>query len=147
MSPADPLPATAAPRVAPPRTAVVALGSIVMGDDGAGAAVLAELEAGWELPDRLDRLDLGTPGPYLAEYVRDYDQLVVVDALRSSGEPGGVRCFDETALAALHDLSHGRGIAIDQNAPPSSKFRSTNAGAVVPRFGSLLLRQTNAFLR
>lgn len=37
--------------------------------------------------------------------------------------------------------------AIEHNAPPSRRFRSTNATAVTPRFGSLLLRQTNVFSR
>jgi len=98
----DPLPASApadaVTPAAPLRTAVVALGSIVMGDDGAGAAVLAALEAGWELPAELDRMDLGTPGPYFAEYVRGYDALVVIDALRTPGAPGTVRAFDEHEL-------------------------------------------------
>jgi hypothetical protein len=58
-------------------------------------------------------------------------------------DPGG----DRYSLAALHALPTARAIAIDQNAPPTPRFRSTNAGAVVPRFGSLLLRQTNAFSR
>jgi hydrogenase maturation protease len=98
----DPLPASAPADAltpaAPLRTAVVALGSIVMGDDGAGAAVLAALEAGWRLPDEVDRMDLGTPGPYFAEYVRGYDALIVIDALRTPGPPGTVRAFDETEL-------------------------------------------------
>jgi len=102
VHPADPLPARTAPlRGTPPRTAVVALGSIVMGDDGAGAAVLAELEAGWELPEALDRIDLGTPGPYFAEYVRGYENLVVIDALRSPGAPGSIRTFNESNLARV----------------------------------------------
>jgi hydrogenase maturation protease len=98
----DPLPASAPADAltpaAPLRTAVVALGSIVMGDDGAGAAVLAALEAGWELPETIDRMDLGTPGPYFAEYVRGYEALVVIDALRTPGAPGTVRTFDEDEL-------------------------------------------------
>jgi hydrogenase maturation protease len=69
-----------------------------MGDDGAGAAALAELEAGWELPDEVDRIDLGTPGPYFAEYVRGYDALIVMDALRTPGAPGEVKRFDEEEL-------------------------------------------------
>lgn len=102
MHPADPLPArTAPPRGTPPRTAVVALGSIVMGDDGAGAAVLAELEAGWELPEALDRVDLGTPGPYFAEYVRGYENLVIIDALRSPGDPGTIKTFNESTLTRV----------------------------------------------
>jgi hydrogenase maturation protease len=83
----------------PPRTAVVALGSVVMGDDGAGAAALAALESGWELPETVDCLDLGTPGPYFAEHVRGYDALVVVDALRTPGEPGTVRTYGESELS------------------------------------------------
>lgn len=84
--------------VAPPRTAVIALGSVVMGDDGAGAAALGVLEAGWELPDAVDRIDLGTPGPYFAEYVRGYDALIVIDALRTPGSPGEVKRFDDEEL-------------------------------------------------
>jgi hydrogenase maturation protease len=83
---------------ASPRTAVVALGSVVMCDDGAGAAALGVLEAGWELPEAVDRLDLGTPGPYFAEYVRGYDALIVMDALRTPGAPGEVKRFDEEEL-------------------------------------------------
>jgi len=69
-----------------------------MGDDGAGAAALSALEAGWELPQEVDRLDLGTPGPYFAELVRGYEALVVIDALRTPGEPGTVRSFTEDEL-------------------------------------------------
>jgi hydrogenase maturation protease len=99
--PATAVAPTATPRSAPAaasRVAIVALGSVVMGDDGAGAAALAELEAGWELPDAVDRIDLGTPGPYFAEYVRGYDALIVMDALRTPGAPGEVKRFDEEEL-------------------------------------------------
>ncbi len=96
LDPARPLAAPA--RL--PRTAVIALGSVVMGDDGAGAAALAELEAGWELPEAVDRIDLGTPGPYFAEYVRGYEALIVMDALRTPGAPGQVKRFDEKQLKA-----------------------------------------------
>jgi hypothetical protein len=52
---------------------------------------------------------------------------------------------DHYSLAALPAWETG--VAIEQNAPPAPRFRSTNAGTVAPRFGSLLLRQTNVFAR
>lgn len=75
---------------APPATAVVALGSIVMGDDGAGAAALARLEADFELPAGIEVLDLGTPGPYFAEYLRGAEAVVVIDTVRAEGAPGKI---------------------------------------------------------
>lgn len=75
---------------APPATAVVALGSIVMGDDGAGAAALARLEADFELPIGIEVLDLGTPGPYFAEYLRGAEAVVVIDTVRAEGAPGKI---------------------------------------------------------
>lgn len=92
----------AAPRVSPPRTAVVALGSVVMGDDGAGAAALAWLEAGWALPPDVETLDLGTPGPYLAELLRGYEAVIVLDTVNGKGRPGELRVYrgDQVAPAS-----------------------------------------------
>jgi hydrogenase maturation protease len=73
-----------------PRAAVVALGSVVMGDDGAGAAALATLEASYALPAGVELLDLGTPGPYLAEYLRGYEAVIVLDTVRMPGAPGSL---------------------------------------------------------
>jgi len=82
---------SAAERPLPPsRAAVAALGSVVMGDDGAGAAALHALEAGWLLPSGIEALDLGTPGPYLAEMIRDFDVLIFLDTVRATGLPGEV---------------------------------------------------------
>ena len=61
-----------------------------MADDGAGAAALHQLEAGWDLPAGVDVLDIGTPGPYFAEYLRGYEAVVVLDALGTSGVPGKI---------------------------------------------------------
>jgi hydrogenase maturation protease len=84
-----PVQTTVARRPAP-RAAVVALGSVVMGDDGAGAAALATLEARYALPAGVEVLDLGTPGPYLAEYLRGYEAVIVLDTVRMPGAPGSL---------------------------------------------------------
>lgn len=80
----------AADRAAAPKTAVVALGSVVMGDDGAGAAALEQLAADFELPAGVDLLDLGTPGPYFAEYLRGAEAVVVLDTVRAERAPGEI---------------------------------------------------------
>jgi len=64
-----------------------------MGDDGAGAAALSALEAGWDLPAEVTCLDLGTPGPYLAECIRGFDAVILFDSVSGSGAPGEVRHF------------------------------------------------------
>jgi hydrogenase maturation protease len=98
---------TALPLAAPgrgegPRCAVFALGSVLMGDDGVGASLLAHLEARWELPPEVTLLDLGTPGPDLADWFAGYQAVVVVDALRLAGAPPGtVRELSRAELAQL----------------------------------------------
>jgi hydrogenase maturation protease len=78
--------------MAPDRTAVIGLGSILMGDDAAGPHVLRRLEAEYELPPGIEVLDLGTPGPELAHIVEGLDALIVADTLRTPGAaPGEVR--------------------------------------------------------
>jgi hydrogenase maturation protease len=69
-----------------------------MADDGAGAAALHRLEAGWDLPAGVDVLDLGTPGPYFAEYLRGYGAVVILDALAGEGVPGEIRTYEDDAL-------------------------------------------------
>ncbi len=91
VSKQQPLPPSTVRRVPPPRTAVVALGSIVMSDDGAGAAALSALEAGWELPSEVETMDLGTPGPYLAEMIRGFDRVIFLDTIRAAAVPGEIR--------------------------------------------------------
>lgn len=75
-----------------PRTAVIGLGSVLMGDDAVGPQVLRHLEAEYELPPGIDLLDLGTPGPELAHIVEGLDVLIVADTLRTPGAtPGELR--------------------------------------------------------
>jgi len=84
------------------RTAVIGLGSVLMGDDAAGPHVLRRLETGYELPPEVELLDLGTPGPELAHIVEGLDVLIVVDTLRTPGAAAG-----EVHLLRRDDIFRG----------------------------------------
>lgn len=74
------------------RTAVIGLGSVLMGDDAAGPHLIRRLETELDLPPGVELLDLGTPGPELAHIVEGLDALIVVDSLKMKGAaPGEIR--------------------------------------------------------
>jgi len=81
-----------------PRVTVLGLGSVLQGDDGFGAWVLARLTARWELPAGVELLDAGTPGPELGHYLLGLDALIVVDTVRGGGpksnhQPGSLLLY------------------------------------------------------
>jgi len=70
------------------RTAILGLGSVLMGDDAAGPHVLYRLQAEYVLPPEVELLDLGAPGSELAYIVEGLDALIVIDTIKAPGEPG-----------------------------------------------------------
>ena len=87
--------------------AILGLGSVLMGDDAAGPFFVRSFEAAWELPDQVTVEDLGTPGPELVNYLTGLARLIVVDAVRATGEPGELRIYGKKELLR-HDLAAGR---------------------------------------
>ena len=81
-----------------PTIRVLGLGNVLMGDDGAGPYVIQVLEAGHVLPEGVATLDLGTPGLDLVPYLAGVDVLILVDTVRSGGQPGTVRCWTRDQL-------------------------------------------------
>src|SRR3954463_4076708 len=69
------------------RTAILGLGSVLMGDDAAGPHVLRRLEAEYELPPEIEILDLGTPGPELAHTIQGLGGPVLSDTIKAPGAP------------------------------------------------------------
>lgn len=78
--------------------AVLGIGNVLMGDDALGPYVVQVLAAGYELPDGVELLDLGTPGADLALHLEGLDAAVVVDALAARGAPGELRLLDKAQL-------------------------------------------------
>ena len=86
-----------------PRVAIVGLGSVLMGDDAAGPYFIRLLESAYHLPEEVVALDLGTPGPDLVTYIRGFEDLIVIDTVKSDGLPGELRLYgrDEILAAPL----------------------------------------------
>jgi len=84
------------------RTAVLGLGSVLMGDDAAGPHVLHRLQAEYELPPEIELLDLGTPGPELAHVVEGLDALIVIDTIKASGMPGDLHLLRREEILGGH---------------------------------------------
>lgn len=100
----------------PNNTLVLALGNILRGDDGVGAAVIEALEA-YDLPDHVTLLDGGTPGFETVMIMQDYQRVIVVDAADMNTEIGTWRTFtpDEVRLQSkdlhLRGTLHYAGLA------------------------------------
>lgn len=89
----------------PRRTLIAALGNPLMGDDGAGAAVLEELRrrgAG----QRARLCDVGAAGVDLLIELEGVDTLVLLDAVAGEDPPGTVRVFRG---GELFQYAEGRG--------------------------------------
>ncbi len=100
----------------PLRTLVLALGNPLRGDDGVGAAVLAQLER-MDLPPSVELLDGGTAGLETLLLMQGYARVIVVDAAEMGKPPGTVVRFtrDEVRLGArdmhLRGTLHYAGLA------------------------------------
>jgi hydrogenase maturation protease len=67
---------------------VIGLGNPLMGDDGFGLAVLAELSERWRLPDDAELVDGGTWGIRLLPLLDGAERVLFLDAVDRGAEPG-----------------------------------------------------------
>jgi hydrogenase maturation protease len=70
-----------------PRTLILGIGNLLMGDEGVGVHAVQTLEQESWPPD-VTVLDGGTGGFHLLSYFQDYDRVIMVDATMD-GEPSG----------------------------------------------------------
>ena len=70
-----------------PKTLVLGLGNVLMGDEGIGVYVVRELEK-QTLPPNVECLDGGTGGFTLLEPLEQADRIIIIDAA-SDGNPVG----------------------------------------------------------
>jgi hydrogenase maturation protease len=80
---------------------IIALGSIIMGDDAFGAYVLQHLKANYDFPPEIELLELGTPGPEFVNYMAQFDAVIVLDAVKATGDPGEVRLYRQQEIAKI----------------------------------------------
>ncbi len=92
---------------------VLGIGNEIRGDDGVGIHVARRaaelLPAAWN--GRVDVDEACTGGFDLVDYLRGYEQAVVVDAIKTEGgEPGTVYRFAADALNPTAHLGHSHGV-------------------------------------
>ena len=99
--------------VSPPDVLVIGVGNTLRGDDGAGPAVIAALEARG-LPGA-QLMTCQGDGLQLLETWKCASKVVLIDAVMAGGKPGAVYRFDAIAQALPADLSfsstHAFGVA------------------------------------
>lgn len=89
---------------------IVCFGNPLHGDDGFGHAVYQKL-ALLPLPGDLRLFDAGTPGLAALALFQDCDEVFIVDACRSGGEPGRLSQPEpETVMAETSLAGHGIGV-------------------------------------
>jgi hydrogenase maturation protease len=85
------------------RIVVLGIGNVLLHDDGFGPYVVRQLEARWELPEPVRVIDGGTPGLDFHPFFEGTRLLIVVDTVRSAGQPGELKLYrrDELLEAPL----------------------------------------------
>jgi len=90
---------------------VIGIGNPLVEDEGVGVRIAEILMQSWDFPPRVTVMDAGTMGMGMLQLFRDFDRLVIIDALDGTGEPPGtVMHMDPEDLAtsqvlhSLHDI-------------------------------------------
>lgn len=96
----------------PAKILVMGVGNPLMRDDGIGPRVVELLLSGYEFPDNVEVIDAGTMSYMILDLLRGVDHLVIVDAVRETGEaPGTVMKMTPEEIApnqvphSMHDIA------------------------------------------
>jgi hydrogenase maturation protease len=73
-----------------PNILILALGNLLMGDDGMGIRALELLQDRYDLPPGVNCVDGGVLGLELLAHVEGVTDLLVIDAVQTGQEPGGL---------------------------------------------------------
>ena len=108
-----------------PQVAVVGVGNEIMRDDGVGPRVIAELESRPAAEtDEVRLYDAGTTAFLALEAMSGCERAIVIDAIRTGGEPGTVQeyrfvdgAFDgEAPEMTMHDVSFTEALGYAEDA-------------------------------
>ena len=84
--------------LSPPRTLVMGIGNLLMGDEGIGVHAVREIIELMDLPPEVTVVDGGTGGFHLLSYFSDFDRIVMIDATMD-GQAGGTVSLIEPRYA------------------------------------------------
>jgi len=102
-------------------TLILGIGNPLMGDDGAGIEAVRML-AESKLPENVTVKEAGTPGWGLAEWIKDWPSVVIVDAICMGHKPGEWQRFDAHEVSfiasqgafSLHESDLAGGLELAQ---------------------------------
>ncbi|MEL7043619.1 MAG: HyaD/HybD family hydrogenase maturation endopeptidase [Pseudomonadota bacterium] len=93
------------------RALALGVGNILWADEGFGVRCVEALGAQYYLPEELTVADGGTQGLYLVDFFRDYDPIVIFDAVDFGDAPGTLRVVHDEDIPAF---VAGRKISLHQ---------------------------------
>ncbi|MEM1191403.1 MAG: HyaD/HybD family hydrogenase maturation endopeptidase [Pseudomonadota bacterium] len=93
------------------RALALGVGNILWADEGFGVRCVEALGARYHLPEELTVADGGTQGLYLVDFFRDYDPIVIFDAVDFGDAPGTLRVVHDEDIPAF---VAGRKISLHQ---------------------------------
>lgn len=93
-------------------TAILGVGSPLMGDDAAGIWIVEHLRQHADLPPGVDVIDGGTDGVGLVPVIENYRRVILVDAVRMALPPGTIRRF---TWAEVQAQDHARALSLHQS--------------------------------
>lgn len=83
------------------RALALGVGNILWADEGFGVRCVEALAQHYEIPDSLTVADGGTQGLYLVDLMREYDPIVIFDAVDFGDEPGAMRLVENDEIPAF----------------------------------------------
>jgi len=75
------------------KTLLAGLGNTLLGDEGIGVRIIEILEKEGKMPGHIHLLDGGTAGYTLIDCMKDFERVILVDAVRGGGKPGTIYLF------------------------------------------------------
>lgn len=79
---------------------IIGLGNVLMSDDGFGPYVMRVLEAFYEMPQRVQVIDGGTPGMDLTPCLIGADAVIVIDTVKTPGSAGDIHVYRKSDVLA-----------------------------------------------
>jgi hydrogenase maturation protease len=93
------------------KIALLGVGNILLKDEGVGVRVIQQLERTYSFPPGITLIDGGTAGPHLLDVFSDYDDIIIIDAVKGGEKPGTVYRFgldhissDATTRLSIHEM-------------------------------------------
>jgi len=72
------------------KTLVAGLGNTLLSDEGSGVKIIEILEKKKSIPVNFHLLDGGTAGYTLIDCMKDFDRVILIDAVRGGDKPGTI---------------------------------------------------------